>query len=143
MLKLFRINENTATIIVALERFSCTILDIIKNVLMNLEISSSRASLTRILESIKRQSSASPRKEGQFPIAYHSHLRIIHFELATRTSIVTTCAEAQVGTATIHIAADAAITLPVQRPTVPQIRAAREDEERACTEPRLLDDDVA
>ena len=92
-LELLRINKHTPTIIIALERLRHTLINTLKRLLLNLDLSSPRPSLTRILEPLKSQSPTHTREERQLPLPLNSHLRIIKLKLTSRTSVIPTRAE--------------------------------------------------
>jgi hypothetical protein len=117
-LKFLRVNEDPATIVIALESGGNLFLDFIKRIFMDLDIGCPRTSLTSILEPLKSQSSANTRKEGQLSVAFNSHLGIVDFELAPCTTVVATSTEAKVGATSVHVAADAPIALVIERAAV-------------------------
>jgi hypothetical protein len=142
-LKLLRVNEHSAAIVIALERVGSVIIHVFKCHLLNLDLCCPGTGLTRVLETLKCQSSTDTWEESQFAISNDRHLGIINFKLASCAAIVAASAKTEVRPTSIDIAADAAVPLAVQRAAVPQICATGKDQKRASAEPRLFDEDIA
>jgi hypothetical protein len=117
-LKFLRINEDTTTIVVALEITSHLVFDFIKGFLVNLDIGCFRTSFASILEPLKSQSSTDTGKEGQFSVTFNRHLRIVQFKLASRTAVVAASTEAKIRATRVHITADASVALTIKRAAV-------------------------
>lgn len=141
--KFLRIDEHTTAVVVALEGLRSAFFNVVEGILMNLDVGSSCASLTSILESSESQPSAYPREEGQLTITYNSHFWVVGFKFAFGAAIVPASAEAKVRATGIHIAGNASIAFAIQCTTVSQVCPSRKYEKRARAEPRLFDDNIA
>lgn len=142
-LELVCVDEDATTVVVALEVVRYAVVCIGKSPFVYFDTCSSRTSFTSILEAGKGKTSADPRKEAQFAIADNTHLGIINFELALRAAIVASGAETQVRSTAVHVAADSAVALSIERAAVAQVSSTRKHEKCACAEPWLFDDDIS
>lgn len=90
----------------------------------------------------KGTSSTCAREESQLPISHHFHRLVANLKLTSFAAVIATSAETEVCAASPDKLIDASVSRPVQGATVSQVRSARNNQQRTCGCPRLMDEHV-
>lgn len=136
-LKLRRIDEDTAAIVVAAQRWwqATGTLELLGWG----EPNGPGTLLAVVLKPFEGTAAARPREEGQLPTADHFQRRVANLKLAPVAPVVAAGAKAKVSTTGTHVLGDGAIPGAIEDPTVAQIGATGKDQQGAGSGPGLLE----